>query len=57
MTRLYVASCRKRLTLYMVMRAVGDEEIMMIGWKLPIEKKTQPNADMLQHDNLRAFFA
>jgi len=35
--RPYVASCRKRLTLYMVTRAVGDEEMMMIGWKLPIE--------------------
>lgn len=31
----YVASWRKRLTLCIVIRAVGDEEIMMIGYILP----------------------
>lgn len=57
MTRSYVASCRKRLTLYMVTRAVGDEEMMMIGWKLPIGEKSQQNAEMSQNNNSRAFFA
>lgn len=31
----YVASSRNRLTLCIVTRAVGEEDIMMIGWLLP----------------------
>jgi len=56
-TSSYVASCRKRLTLYMVTRAVGDEEMMMMGWKLPTEERSQRKADMSQNNNSRAFFA
>ena len=32
----YTASARKRLTLCIVMRAVGEDEIMMIGSVFPI---------------------
>lgn len=31
----YAASSRKCLTLCIVMRAVGDEEMMMMGWLCP----------------------
>ena len=31
----YEESSRKRLTLCMVMRAVGEDEMMMIGWLWP----------------------
>lgn len=31
----YVDSCKKRLTLCMVIRAVGDDDIMMIGSLCP----------------------
>ena len=31
----YVASSRNRLTLCIVIRAVGDEDIMIMGWLLP----------------------
>ena len=31
----YAESSRKRLTLCMVMRAVGDDEMMMMGWLWP----------------------
>lgn len=36
MATTYVDSWRKRLTLYIVMREVGEEEMMMMGWKLPV---------------------
>ncbi len=32
----YVDSWRKRLTLCMVISAVGEDEMMMMGWKLPV---------------------
>ena len=35
----YVDSCRKRLTLCIVMSAVGEEEIMIMGYKVPISKR------------------
>jgi hypothetical protein len=31
----YAESSRKRLTLSMVMRAVGEAEMMMMGWLCP----------------------
>jgi len=40
----YVDSWRKRFTLCIVMRAVGDEEIMMIGYMFPV--RCQSNLDV-----------
>lgn len=34
----YTASCKKRFTLYMVISAVGDDEIMMIGNMFSVQK-------------------
>ena len=37
----YIASARKRLTLCIVMRAVGEDDIMMIGSVLPIFRESE----------------
>ena len=65
MQRAYVDSWRKRLTLCIVISAVGDDEIIMIGYMVPatLEEEEEKNQvtlrqrELLERSGVRALRA
>lgn len=49
----YVDSARKRFTLCIVMRAVGDEDIMMMGYIVPAKWRLENHTRMWRNSLTR----